>query len=52
MTVMPVVDDADVSVSDFMKLLANGNEVGGFSTPSTMIVKRELAVGRGRALSE
>ena len=52
MTVMPVVDDANVVVSEFVELFANRDEVGGLAAPSAVVVEGELAVDGGGAFGE
>ncbi len=42
-TMVPVVDDPDVTVSRLVKQAADRHEVGRFSTPSAVIVESKLA---------
>ena len=42
-SVVPVVDDSNVCVPEFMEGLADGYQVGGFSAPPPVIVETELA---------
>src|SRR6056297_2941033 len=51
-SVVKVINDADVILTEFTQSLANRDQVFGFAAPSAVIVKTKLTTHRLGALSE